>query len=238
MSWPVVKALLGHYHRHPFQVVLVALGLILGVSLLVGVTAINNHARESYENGDQLFSSPIPYLIRTTEPNGILPKSLYSELRDEAFEQCTPFDVVSLRTAEGEELNIVGVDPLFMKRFNQRFEIAEAPHLPRATHPFPILVSNDFADFMNWSSGSLVRMDDDTFIGPVIIDTEEVLNSSQIVADIELLRGLQRNSDLTLIGCGEMSVDKLTILKARLPDGVMLTRNSRAELESITQLSI
>ncbi|MGR5118172.1 ABC transporter permease [Vibrio astriarenae] len=235
MSWPVVKALLGHYHRHPFQVILVALGLILGVSLLVGVTAINNHARDSYENGDQLFSSPIPYLIRTTEPNGVLPKSLYSELRDEAFEQCTPFDFVSLRSAEGEDINIVGVDPLFMTRFNQRFEIAEAPHLPRATHPFPILVTDDFAQLMDWGAGNLIRLDDGSFIGPVIIDNEDVLNSSQIVADINLLRGLQRKSDLTFIGCGEMSVDKLTILKARLPDGVMLTRNSRAELESITQ---
>ncbi|MDR9825552.1 ABC transporter permease [Vibrio sp. FNV 38] len=235
MSWPVVKALLGHYHRHPFQVILVALGLILGVSLLVGVTAINNHAKQSYENGDQLFSSPIPYLIRTTQPNGFLPKSLYSELRDDAFDQCTPFDVVSLRTKGGEELNVVGVDPVFMMRFNQKFEIPGAPHLPKAVHPFPILVSEEFAHFMGWTTGYMVHLDDESLIGPVIIDEDKLLNSSQIVADIDLLRRLQHNSDLTLIGCGEMSVDKLTLLKARLPDGVMLTRNSRAELESITQ---
>lgn len=40
MLWPVVKALLGHYRRYPLQICLVWLGLTLGVSLLVGVTAL------------------------------------------------------------------------------------------------------------------------------------------------------------------------------------------------------
>lgn len=52
MLWPVVKALLGHYRRYPLQICLVWLGLTLGVSLLVGVTAINHHARQSYEHGE------------------------------------------------------------------------------------------------------------------------------------------------------------------------------------------
>lgn len=51
----VVKALLGHYKRHPLQIVLVWLGLTLGVSLLVGVLAINHHAKQSYSAGEKLF---------------------------------------------------------------------------------------------------------------------------------------------------------------------------------------
>ena len=62
MLWPVVKALLGHYRRYPLQICLVWLGLTLGVSLLVGVTAINHHARQSYEHGEKLFSNPLPIL--------------------------------------------------------------------------------------------------------------------------------------------------------------------------------
>ncbi len=65
MLWPVVKALLGHYRRYPLQICLVWLGLTLGVSLLVGVTAINHHARQSYEHGEKLFSNPLPYRIRS-----------------------------------------------------------------------------------------------------------------------------------------------------------------------------
>ncbi len=58
MLWPVVKALLGHYRRYPLQIILVWLGLTLGVSLLVGVTSINQHAKQSYETGEKLFSNP------------------------------------------------------------------------------------------------------------------------------------------------------------------------------------
>lgn len=63
MLWPVVKALLGHYRRYPLQICLVWLGLTLGVSLLVGVTAINHHARQSYEHGEKLFSNPLPIVF-------------------------------------------------------------------------------------------------------------------------------------------------------------------------------
>lgn len=45
MLWPVVKALLGHYRRHPLQLLLVLFGLTLGVSVYVGVAAINQHAK-------------------------------------------------------------------------------------------------------------------------------------------------------------------------------------------------
>ena len=64
MLWPVVKALLGHYRRYPLQIILVWLGLTLGVSLLVGVTAINQHARQSYEHGEKLFSNPNSKIFR------------------------------------------------------------------------------------------------------------------------------------------------------------------------------
>lgn len=235
MSWPVVKALLGHYHRHPIQVILVALGLTLGVSLLVGVTTINNHVKQSYENSDQLFSSPIPYLIRTSDPTGVLPRSLYSDLRDEAFEHCAPFDVVSLRTRSGVDLTIVGVDPGFMAHFDQKLHIKGAEHLPMAARPFPILVSAELLEGKQWMAGNMVPLEDGRLIGPILVDQDNILSNSQIVADIETLRQFQRDTELTMIGCGEMSVDKIAVLKARLPDGVMLTRNSRAELEAITQ---
>ncbi|MGO3800136.1 MAG: hypothetical protein ACTJHE_12875, partial [Vibrio casei] len=64
MFWPVVKALLGHYRRHPFQILLVWLGLTLGISLFVGVLAINYHAKQSYAQGEKLFSNPLPYRIQ------------------------------------------------------------------------------------------------------------------------------------------------------------------------------
>ncbi len=78
MLWPVVKALLGHYRRYPLQIFLVWLGLTLSVSLLVGVTAINQHARQSYEHGEKLFSNPLPYRIRTKHIANKIPQAFMS----------------------------------------------------------------------------------------------------------------------------------------------------------------
>lgn len=92
MLWPVVKALLGHYRRYPLQIVLVWLGLTLGVSLLSGVTAINQYARQSYQTGEKLFASPLPYRIRPQHLASRIPQGFYVHLRRLGFEQCVPLE--------------------------------------------------------------------------------------------------------------------------------------------------
>lgn len=111
MLWPVVKALLGHYRRYPLQICLVWLGLTLGVSLLVGVTAINHHARQSYEHGEKLFSNPLPYRIRSKHIANKIPQGLYIQLRRDGFQQCVPFDDYRFSTTSGLDLIYKGLIP-------------------------------------------------------------------------------------------------------------------------------
>ncbi|MCG9775486.1 ABC transporter permease, partial [Vibrio diabolicus] len=49
-----------------------------------------------------------------------------------------------------------------------------------------------------------------------------------------LLRMLKRSSGLSAISCGEMPEEKLIALKNMLPNGMTLVRNTRTELESLT----
>ncbi|HBB9987400.1 TPA: ABC transporter permease, partial [Vibrio parahaemolyticus] len=114
MLWPVVKALLGHYRRYPLQIILVWLGLTLGVSLLVGVTSINQHAKQSYETGEKLFSNPLPYRIRTKHSANKIPQGFYIQLRRAGFNQCAPFDVLHLDAKTDMNLMLVGIDPVAM----------------------------------------------------------------------------------------------------------------------------
>lgn len=46
---------------------------------------------------------------------------------------------------------------------------------------------------------------------------------------------LERSSGISVIACGEMPPEKLARLKEYLPNGMSIMRNSRAELESLTQ---
>ena len=85
MLWPVVKALLGHYRRYPLQLILVWLGLTLGVSLLVGVTAINNYARQGYVQGHKFLTYSLPYQIRPTRLSDPLSMALYDDIQQNGW---------------------------------------------------------------------------------------------------------------------------------------------------------
>lgn len=235
MLWPVVKALLGHYKRYPFQIVLVWLGLTLGVSLLVGVSSINDHALKSYENGEKLFSNPLPYRIRPKHATSKIPQGFYVQLRRDGFQYCAPFENLTIHTANGSDLTLVGIDPVAMLNFQPNVALHNAPSLKLMQPPFPILVSMDLAKHMKWQDGDFVRLDNGSELGPIAIDKEEMLNGTRILADFALLRMLERSSGLAYIACGNMPKEKLEKLKSILPAGMELSRSSRQELESLTQ---
>ncbi|USD31350.1 MULTISPECIES: ABC transporter permease [Vibrio] len=235
MLWPVVKALLGHYRRYPFQILLVWLGLTLGVSLLVGVTSINEHARQSYEHGEKLFSNPLPYRIRPKHVTNKIPQGFYVQLRRDGFNQCAPFESLRVSMANGTDLMLVGVDPVAMLQFHPATSINDFSSLKLMNSPYPIMVSSDLAAHMKWQDNDFIVLSDGSKLGPIVVDTQERLNGTRIIADISLLRMLERSSGISVIACGEMPPEKLARLKEYLPNGMSIMRNSRAELESLTK---
>ncbi|EGA71231.1 ABC transporter transmembrane protein [Vibrio sinaloensis DSM 21326] len=235
MLWPVVKALLGHYRRYPFQIILVWLGLTLGVSLLVGVSSINNHARQSYEHGEKLFSNPLPYRIRPKHTINKIPQGFYIQLRRDGFTQCAPFESLRVHTDKGTDLMLVGIDPVAMLKMQSGASLDDLASLQLMRPPYPVLVSEDLAAHMKWQNNDFIRLEDGSKLGPILVDNEGKLNGTRIIADMSLLRMLERSSGISVIACGEMSPEKLAKLKATLPNGMELSRSSRAELESLTQ---
>lgn len=234
MLWPVVKALLGHYRRYPLQIILVWLGLTLGVSLLVGVTSINQHAKQSYATGEKLFSNPLPYRIRTKHSANKIPQGFYIQLRRAGFNQCAPFDVLHLDAKTDMSLMLVGIDPVAMIPLQQGKSLGEMPVLSLMKPPYPILVSQDLAAYMSWQDGDFIEMNDGSRLGPIQVDKDKMLSGTRLVTDISLLRMLKRSSGLSAISCGEMPEEKLIALKNMLPNGMTLVRNTRTELESLT----
>ncbi|GAA5647543.1 MULTISPECIES: ABC transporter permease [Vibrio] len=235
MLWPVVKALLGHYRRYPFQILLVWLGLTLGVSLLVGVTSINHHAREAYEHGERLFANPLPYRIRPKHLTNKIPQGFYIQLRREGFNQCVPFENTKVTLANGNDLTLVGLDPVAMLQFQSGVQLKDLDALKLMRPPYPLMVSDELASHMRWKSGDMIPLQDGSRLGPVVIDHDDIINGTRVVADISLLRMLEKSSGFSVIACGNMPDEKLQQLKQGLPNGMVLARNSRAELESLTK---
>lgn len=235
MLWPVAKALLGHYRRYPFQILLVWLGLTLGVSLLVGVTAINSHARQSYEHGEKLFSNPLPYRIRPKHAINKIPQGFYVQMRRDGFNQCAPFESLRIETQDGNDLQLVGVDPAAMLRFQPGVQLQDLVTLELMRPPYPILVSAELASYMKWSDNDYIQLANGSKLGPVRVDADNMLSGTRLIADISLLRMLERSSGISVIACSEMPLDKLQKLKEYLPNGMTLSRSSRTELESLTE---
>ncbi len=235
MLWPVAKALLGHYRRYPFQILLVWLGLTLGVSILVGVTAINSHARQSYEHGEKLFSNPLPYRIRPKHATNKIPQGFYVQLRRDGFNQCAPFESLRLETEDGNDLQLVGVDPAAMLRFQPGAQLQDLVTLELMRPPYPILVSTELASYMKWSNNDYIQLADGSKLGPIKVDNERMLSGTRLIADMSLLRMLERSSGISVIACSDMPLEKLEKLKEYLPNGMTLSRSSRTELESLTE---
>jgi len=201
----------------------------------VGVSSINSHARQSYEHGEKLFSNPLPYRIRPKHTTNKIPQGFYIQLRRDGFNQCAPFESLNVHTEDGADLMLVGIDPVAMLSFQSGLTLQEAPTLKLMQAPFPILVSQDLAEHMQWQNNDFIRLNDGSKLGPVVIDTQNMLNGTRIIADMSLLRMLERSSGISVIACSEMPAEKLARLKAYLPNGMELSRSSRAELESLTE---
>lgn len=234
MLWPVVKALLGHYRRYPLQIVLVWLGLTLGGSFLVGVTSVNQYARMAYEHGERLFDNPLPYRIRPAQIASKIPQGFYIQLRQEGFQQCVPFENTKVTLADGQSLTLVGIDPVAMLQFHSDGSIHDHGTFQLMHTPYPLMVSPALASHMGWKSGSHLTLQNGDSIGPIVIAQDDVINGVRVVADMSLLRHLEKSTGFSTIACGTMSEAKFRRLKQTLPKGMVLTRHSHTELESLT----
>ncbi|CAM2835504.1 ABC transporter permease [Vibrio rarus] len=235
MLWPIAKALVGHYKKHPLQMLLVWLGLSLGISVFVGVLAINQHAKLSYTHGERLFSNPLPYRIQSKSNSNTIPQGFYVQMRREGFSQCIPFDLYRTRTDTGEDIQLLGIDSLATAEVFFRSNILENPILKMMQPPHPVIVNHTFMTYMGWHEGQRLKLADGQVLGPLVVDNQKLVQGSNLIIDMAVSRKLRQGTGFSMIGCGTMSQQKLDDIRAMLPEGMTLRKNTRAELISLTE---
>ncbi len=235
MLWPVVKSLLGHYRRHPIQMLLVWLGLTLGVSVLVGVLAISQHAKTSYQSGKKLFTDPFTYRIQPKDTTNKIPQGFYVHLRRQGFVQCIPADLKRVYTSKGVELHIVGTDPLAFINTKASPRLENTTALQLIKQPNPVLVNSSFANYMNWQEGQMLTLSNGIKIGPLIFDNDEFIKGANLLVDLAKLRQFSSNTGFSFIACGDMSLQETEKLRKTLPKGIQITKTTRSELASLTE---
>jgi putative ABC transport system permease protein len=107
----VLLTLLSHYRRHPGQTAFMAIGLLTGVALWASVQLINDHARASYEEANQLLGAESAYWIRNKQGAGIAVEA-YIDLRTKGFTEVYPVIESRLVTTSGKVIPIIATDLL------------------------------------------------------------------------------------------------------------------------------
>lgn len=235
MSLPVVKALLGHYRRHPLQILLVWLGLTFGVALLVGVLAVNHHAKQSYSQGEKLFSNPFPYRVRAEQRGEKVPQGFYIQLRREGFKQCVPIEYLPLETSDNIDINLIGIDPVVMINLLPNASLGNIPTLDLMKPPYPVMVGQSLSDYMGFRHGEYITLGDGTRLGPIKVVSNNILPGSRVIADIALIRMIRKNAGFSLVACGQLNSSQFDRITELLPPDLIIEQNKQAELEPLTR---
>ena len=105
----VVKALLSHYWRHPWQTLFLLVGLSTGVGLWSSVQIINRQAQSSYAQANTLLGAQANYWIRDRAQQGI-DQQTYIDLRRAGFRQVYPVVETEVSTSQGDPISIIATD--------------------------------------------------------------------------------------------------------------------------------
>lgn len=236
MYVPVAKALFGHYRRHPFQVLLVWLGLTLGVALLVGVMSINQHAQTSYQKGASLFSNPFPFVLNHRERGKRISEDLYVSMRREGYSQCVPVDVYRTETKDGKDIQMMGVDMVAMFAFNAANPKLEAAHKPLSEGFGTQWVSMELARHFGWKDGQKVLLKNGKEIGPIrLMEGGQIGAGTRLFGDISEIRAISDHQGFKMVYCGDMSRAERDALREFLPNTITLSRTETAQLGPLTR---
>ena len=230
--------LLSFYRRHPLQALFLAVGLVMGVALWAAVQLINDHARASYAQADQLLGAEARYWIR--HPKGLgIEQADYIELRRQGFNSVYPVIEVRRQTESGQLITIIATDLLALGD-GQGSDQATNPFAADAWLPFiqpsyEAWYSVTLAEQLGISEGDSMALRDGRRLPPAQLQTQDQ-QGERIFMDVGAalsVLGLERFSYLAI---GELTEVERTRLREVLPGDLILVKNEQAlDLRQLTQ---
>ncbi len=234
----VMKALLSHYWRHPWQTLFLATGLVSGVALWSAVQIINHHAEDSYQQAQSLLGAQAEYWIRSRSDAGIDP-SVYIDLRRQGFRGVFPLIELEVSTTEGVSVNIIATDLLALP--GDTFDDDESTDdfsqswLKFVQPPYRAWVPQALAQELGLEEGDQLALRDGRRLPPSLIQASEQ-QGRRVMIDIGAALDLSGNDFFSYLAVGTITAPELIRLQAYLPDDLELTENQQhLDLRELTQ---
>ncbi len=159
----LVRSSLRHYVRHPWQVALSVLGIVLGVAVVVSVDVANRSASRAFEISMQGITGNATHQIVAAGTG--LPDSLYVLLRtDLGIRPSAP--IVEQFVAVGKNpprpMRLIGIDPFaeppFRPQLGSSFDHSKTQWVILLSSPGAVLISHQIADEFGLAIGDSLQI--------------------------------------------------------------------------------
>ncbi|GGZ18440.1 putative ABC transport system permease protein [Shewanella chilikensis] len=143
LAWQALKVTLSHYRKAPLQAGAILLGVVLAVTLLIGVKATNDNAINSYREAGEALGQQASLFITPKARGASLDEALYFQLRQSGI-QALPVISGVLDDAQGRQWQVEGSDIIAaLGTFEQRGNGRNHLPLNRLLAGEPIIVMSD-----------------------------------------------------------------------------------------------
>jgi putative ABC transport system permease protein len=236
----VVKALLSHYWRHPWQALFLLVGLSAGVGLWSSVQIINRHAETSYTQANSLLGAQANYWIRSRAEQGIAQQT-YIDLRRAGFRQVYPVVEAEVSTGQGDPISIIATDlfalpvDLFADDGSHSGTGSATEWLTFVQPPYRSWVPQQLADELGLKAGDSLMLRDSRKLPPALIQNRPQ-QGRQILMDIGAVFSLTKEKRFSYLAVGSISPSKLRTLEFHLSDDLALIENQQhLDLAQLTE---
>ncbi|MEJ6590395.1 MAG: ABC transporter permease [SAR86 cluster bacterium] len=217
------------------------LGLISGVALWVAVQLINDHARSSYADADQLLGAEARYWIRSDNGLGIAVPD-YIGLRRAGFDPLYPVIETQVRDAQGRSVAIIATDLLALPAGNGLGSSARYSN-PFGASSWLALIQPDYqawypqslATQLGIEAGQRLILASGERLPPALIQTQ-TQQGQRVFMDIAAAMAILGTDTFSYLGVGQLSEPEQLRLAALLPATLTLVTNHQAlDLAQVTE---
>ena len=238
LTW-VLLTLLSHYRRHPGQSAFMAIGLLTGVALWSSVQLINDHAKASYGEADQLLGAESAYWIRNPAGGGISVEE-YISLRLQGFAEVYPVVESRVLTTSGEVIPIIAVDLLALSPAAYgsggmaNSPLAGDSWLPFIQPDYQSWYSAELAERLNILPGDEVVLSNGRKMPPALIQSRSQ-QGFRAFMDIGAAFSVLAEEKLSYLAVTSLDDTTRAKLESTLPPNLRLVKNR--QVLDLTQLT-
>jgi putative ABC transport system permease protein len=219
----MLRTLLSHYRKHPFQGLFLVTGIVIANVLLVGTLLINAQARASYDAGERLLAGqPVGRVEHRLDGQGLDERD-YIRLRRLGFDTVAPVLRRLVRTRGGEPLELLGIDPFALTGLTMNDGARGTTGAAQGFAGFP------FPPYQLWAApgrlrqlgrreGDRIELDSGVFLPPLVAVPGQQLGH-RLLLEIGALQAVTDSpGELSYLGVFPAPRDRLEALTAALPD--------------------